>query len=203
MVDCAAARLLLSTCRLVTVPPRPAFTPAHRCSSPMLPASWTMQMTFFDPADFSWVPTALPATVSSEPTCVRAPNDFDCAAPELMVMTGMPACTACWIEDFNASGLAIETTSPSTFSLTAASISCACLVGSPSLWYSMVSPMSLPACSAPFFTMLQKASPLDPCVTTAILKPYLPAPPPAWFCAGGLLTALLLVQADRTSTAAS
>jgi hypothetical protein len=49
-------------------------------------------------------------------------------------MTGMPADTACWIEDLSASGLAIDTTMPSTFWLTAASISWACFCGSPSLW---------------------------------------------------------------------
>ena len=49
-------------------------------------------------------------------------------------MTGMPAATAFSIEALSASGLAIETTMPSTFWLTAASMSCDCLLGSPSLW---------------------------------------------------------------------
>ena len=51
-----------------------------------------------------------------------------------MVTTGMPAATAASTESFSASGLAIETTMPSTFWFTAASISCDCRCGSPSLW---------------------------------------------------------------------
>jgi hypothetical protein len=51
-----------------------------------------------------------------------------------MVTTGMPASTAASTESWMASGLAIETTIPSTPWLTAASMSCDCRCGSPSLW---------------------------------------------------------------------
>ena len=64
---------------------------------------------------------------------VMAPKALDSAPPELIVMTGMPALTARCTEAFRAPGLAIETTRPSTFWLTAASMSCACFCGSPSL----------------------------------------------------------------------
>ena len=134
MVAWAAGRLLLSTCRLVVVPPSAACTAAQRCSSATLPASWITQITFFTPDALSWLPIAVPATDSSDPKWLSAPNSLEREPPELMVMTGMPADTARWMDAFNASGLAIDTTRPSTFSLTAASISCACFCGSPSLW---------------------------------------------------------------------
>jgi hypothetical protein len=49
-----------------------------------------------------------------------------------MVITGMPALTAFWIEVLSASGFAIDTTSPPTCCDTALSISLAWLPGSPS-----------------------------------------------------------------------
>ncbi len=91
-----------------------------------MPASWITQIAFFTPACLSWLPTALPATDSSWPMWLSAPNALESDAPELMVMTGMPAAMAFWIDALSAPGLAIDTTRPSTFWLTAASISCAC-----------------------------------------------------------------------------
>jgi hypothetical protein len=63
-----------------------------------------------------------------------APNSADRSAPELMVTTGMPADTAASTESCSASGLAIDTTIPSTSWFTAAWMSCDCRCGSPSLW---------------------------------------------------------------------
>ena len=59
-------------------------------------------------------PTASPATVSSWPMWVSAPNALDSSAPEFTVITGMPAFSALRTTSFIASGLASETISPST-----------------------------------------------------------------------------------------
>ena len=100
----------------------------------MLPASWITQISLVTPASLSFSPAPWPATSSDWPTCVIAPYSLDLSAPELIVMTGMFAATALAIDSLSASGLAIETTRPSTFSLTAWSMSWDCFAGSPSLW---------------------------------------------------------------------
>ena len=100
----------------------------------MLPASWMTQSAFLTPAAFILLAGALAGDGLVLADVASAPNSLDLAAPELIVMTGMPAATAFSIDALSASGLAIETTMPSTFWLTAASISCDCLAGSPSLW---------------------------------------------------------------------
>ena len=55
-------------------------------------------------------------------------------------MTGTPAATAFLTLSSRPSGLAIETTMPSTLSATAPSISCDCLAGSASELYSTLTP---------------------------------------------------------------
>ena len=105
-----------------------------------MPASWITQIAFVRPASFSCSPAALPATVSLWPMWVIAPNSAELSIPELMVMTGMPAATAALTLDSSPSGLAIETTMPSTSSATAESISCDCLAGSGSAEYSTLTP---------------------------------------------------------------
>jgi hypothetical protein len=67
----------------------------------------------------------LPATYSSCPTCIKQPSFFDTSEPEFIEMTGMPALTAAWIGFPRASASGIDTTRPSGFDATAASISCA------------------------------------------------------------------------------
>src|SRR4051794_4281525 len=62
--------------------------------------------------------------------------------------------------------------------------------------------MSVPPFWAPALTMLQNASPLEPWVTTAILKPYLPPPPLPVFVVC-LLTAFLLLHAPSRITGTS
>ena len=57
---------------------------------------------------------------------VSAPNCLDCAAPELTVITGMPAFSARATTAFIASGLASVTIRPSTCWSIAACTSCAC-----------------------------------------------------------------------------
>lgn len=82
------------------------------------------------------------------------------------MITGIPARTAASMDGRSASGLAIDTTSPPVCCATALSISFACAPGSPSDVYSTCTPRSLPACSAPFFTTFQNASPAVPWVIT-------------------------------------
>ena len=95
-----------------------------------MPASWITHSTFFSPSSASFLPAAAPATVSLWPMWVIAPNSWDFSMPELIVTTGIPAFTARSTLSLRPSGLAIETTIPSTFCATALSISCDCLAGS-------------------------------------------------------------------------
>ena len=124
-------------------------------------------MAFFCPASFSRAPTASPAMVSVWPMWVIAPNSLNLSTPELIVMTGTPAATAFFTLASSPSGLAIETTMPSTLSATAPSISCDCFAGSGSPLYCTLAPYFLPACSAPDLTRSQKASPGAAWVITA------------------------------------
>src|SRR5690606_28501991 len=111
-------------------------------------------------------------------TWAMAPNSLLLAEPELMVMTGMPALTAFSIAPLSASGLAIDTTMPSTFCVTALSINLAWAPASPSEVYSTPTRRSSPACSAPFLTTFQNASPGVPWVMTAKFRSPSPPPPP-------------------------
>src|SRR5215218_8049280 len=84
-------------------------------------------------------------------------------------MNGMPASVAFESESAIASGFGADTAIPSTFSVTAESISWACFCGSlADSEYFTVTPICLPASSAPFFATAQNESPL-PCVMTAIV----------------------------------
>src|SRR4029453_6285363 len=85
-------------------------------------------------------------------------------------MTGIPASVAFLIGSRSASVFGTDVAIPSTFSVTAESISWACFCGSfaDSLYFT-VTPMSLPACSAPFFATAQNVSP-SPWVITAIVR---------------------------------
>ena len=86
------------------------------------------------------------------------------------MITGMPASTAWRTALEIASGSGAETASPSTFSVTAASIICACCWASllDSEYFS-VTPRSLAASSAPFLATAQNDPP-SPCVMTAIVR---------------------------------
>jgi hypothetical protein len=108
--------------------------------------------------------------VSVWPTCVMPPSAADSSAPEFRVMTGMRARTALCTALRMASGLGADTARPSTPSVTAASMSCACSSGSlfDSLYLSST-PMSLAPSSAPFFATDQKDPP-SPWVTIAMVR---------------------------------
>ena len=82
-------------------------------------------------------------------------------------MIGMPAAFALASEPLIASAFGTDTARPSTFWDTAASISCASFCGSLFEGLQMsLTPSSLAACSAPFFTTDQN-EPSSLCVTIA------------------------------------
>ena len=83
-------------------------------------------------------------------------------------MTGMPASTAALMDGPRASASGTETTRPSGLEATAASISWAIATMSKvgGAWYSTLTPMSLPACSTPFWTTDQNGSDAWPWETT-------------------------------------
>ena len=85
-------------------------------------------------------------------------------------MIGMPASAAFLSGSRIASVFGTEMAMPSTFSVTAESISWACFCGSfaDSLYFT-VTPMSLPACSAPFLATDQNVPP-SLWVITAIVR---------------------------------
>ena len=85
-------------------------------------------------------------------------------------MTGMPASTAVLTAPLIASGSGAETASPSTFSVTAASIIWACAWASllDSVYLS-VTPAALAPSSAPFLATAQNEPP-SPWVTIAIVR---------------------------------
>ena len=60
----------------------------------MLACSWMTQSSLVTPASLNFSPAPWPATVSVWPTWVIAPNSLYTSAPELIVITGMPASTA-------------------------------------------------------------------------------------------------------------
>ena len=154
-----------------TSPPKPFLAPSQRWLRPTLPCSWMTQMSFVTPASLSFLPAPSPAIVSVWPTCVMAPR-ADSSAPELSVTTGIFASTAVWTASLMASGFGAETARPSTPSVTAASIICACFSGSLlDSEYLSVTPMSLAACSAPFLATDQNDPP-SPCVTMAIVTSF-------------------------------
>src|ERR687890_1203429 len=87
-------------------------------------------------------------------------------------MNGMPASVAFLSASRMASGFGAETAMPSTFSVTAESISWACFCGSSlDSEYFTVTPSCLPASSAPFFATAQNESP-SPCVITAMVTSW-------------------------------
>ena len=87
-------------------------------------------------------------------------------------MTAMPASVAFLSESRIASGFGAEVAMPSTFSVTAESISCACFCGSfADSEYLTVTPICLPASSAPFLATAQNESP-SPWVMTAIVTSW-------------------------------
>jgi hypothetical protein len=120
----------------------------------------------------NFAPAPSPAIVSVWPTWVIAPMSAKSSAPELSVITGMPASTALRTESRIASGFGAETASPSTLSVTAASIICACFCGSLlDSEYLSVTPICLAPSSAPFFATAQNEPP-SPCVTMAIVTSW-------------------------------
>src|SRR3954447_1578768 len=159
------------TWRLVTALPKPCFTPSQRCCRPMLLCSWITHRTFLTPAALSFAPAALPAIVSVWPTWVSAPSDSKSSAPEFSVTMGMPAALAFASEPLIALAFGTETARPSTFCETAASMSCASFCGSllDGLQISLT-PSSLAACWAPFFTTDQN-EPSSLWVTMANVRP--------------------------------
>src|SRR4051794_29161617 len=137
----------------------------------MLPSSWTMHSTFLTPCDLKRAPAARPATLSSWPTCVIAPSDFESVSPELRVMIGMPAALAFFSEPRIASAFGTDTARPSTFWETAASISCASFCGSLLDGLQMsLTPSAWAAAWAPFLTTDQN-EPSSLCVTIANVSP--------------------------------
>src|SRR4051812_20643768 len=175
----------------------------------MLPSSWTMHSTFLTPCDLKRAPAARPATLSSWPTCVIAPSDFESVSPELRVMIGMPAALAFFSEPRIASAFGTDTARPSTFWETAASISCASFCGSLLDGLQMsLTPSAWAAAWAPFLTTDQN-EPSSLCVTIAKVRPepwvswtfFLPlAPEDEEFL---LLLLLLDPQAARTRASRS
>ena len=91
----------------------------HRSSRPTLPASWMTQIDVRQAGLLELLTGGLAgdglalADVGDRAELLRL------SMPELIVMTGMPAATAALTLDSSPSGLAIETTMPSTLSATA------------------------------------------------------------------------------------
>src|ERR1051325_5403371 len=87
---------------------------------------------------------------------------------KLIEMTGIPAATAFLIDGPSAFASGIDTTRPSGFEATAASINCdiATMSNFGGAWYSTLTPMSFAAASTPFFTTDQNGSEVWPCLTT-------------------------------------
>jgi hypothetical protein len=71
----------------------------------------------------------------------------------------MPASVAALTEPARASGVTSVVAMPFTLESTALWMSAACLGASGSLEYFSVTPVSLAACCAPFFTLSQNVSP--------------------------------------------
>jgi hypothetical protein len=96
--------------------------PLQRRSSEALPTSWLTQSALFTPAAAIFSPPPKPASYSVCPTWSSTPSCLYASLPELMEMTGMPAATAALMELPRALESGMETTRPSGFLATSASI---------------------------------------------------------------------------------
>src|SRR6218665_2622750 len=153
------------------LPAKPSAKPLQRRSRATLPTSWLTQMPFLPPMDLSFSPADLPASYSDWPTWSTAPSFLENSSPELIGTTGIPALTSRSMAGPRADASGSETTRPSGFWLTAASISrlIATMSKLSGARYLTLTPASLPPASTPFLTTDQNASLAWPWVTTAMV----------------------------------